>query len=106
MPKVIELADHLYQTLESSARTCGATPEDLLARLVKAYCMRSSLPPPGEVSPDDIQQATRALLHDEPPPWQVEWDELDRVRDSTDPYFATLEEAMSWARGYPWTLDN
>jgi len=58
------------------------------------------------VTPQQIAAATQALLNKQayPPALDVErfMEDFKRRAQSAEPHWETLEEAMSWLRGYNW----
>jgi hypothetical protein len=89
------LADRLLRTSWEASRAPSATPEEPTERQLMANArkaMRRALR--NDLSPKRRLEAEKAI------------EEVQRELDQTEPYFPTLEAAMSWSRGYEWRGDG
>ena len=113
MSRMLELPDELYERLKAKADAENVEVSELIERWLqmeerhfeeRALCEGEAF----ELSADEMElwrRATRALLHGEEPPVKLNLEKIDAALESSDFPFETIEEAMSWLRGYQWRKD-
>jgi hypothetical protein len=106
MSQTLHLPDDLFDRLRRAAEQEGLSVEQLLARWVAARVPIQASQPEQEGGNDLLVACTRALLDGSKPPVAVDWDELALALQSSEPPYATVEEAMSALRHRPWKKDD
>jgi hypothetical protein len=105
--QILELPDDLYDELRQIAEQRHLTVESLIVQWVKAM---PRTPEEGGKWPDqeqlELTAATRALIEGEEPPVPVDWEELRRALQQSEPACPTIEEAMTALRSRPWSMDE
>lgn len=114
MSRMLELPDELYERLKAKADAENVEVSELIERWLemeeghfeeRALCEGEAF----ELSADEMElwrRATRALLHGEEPPVKLSREEFRRRLERGYNPFPTVEDAMSWSRGYRWGKED
>jgi hypothetical protein len=109
MPEVsqtLSLPDALVIRLQTLADERGLSIEQLLVQWAgEPTSNGGGAERPGQ---DDelLVACTRALLDGSEPPVAVDWDEIQRALQESEPAYSTIEEAMTTLRRRPWSKDE
>jgi hypothetical protein len=106
MTQTLRLPDDLFDRLLHAAQQQGLSIEQLLAQWVAARTPAGENVPAPEGDDDLLIACTRALLEGTEPPIAVNWNDVKLALDSSEPFYLTVEEAMSASRRRPWTKDG
>lgn len=109
MPKTLTLPDDLYETLEEKSKERGMKPEDYALELLKNEITMEVKKNASGLSANlynlvkDLRLGRHKLSKQEAHQLDIE---LREVLENQPPPFPTVEDAMSWSRGYPWRRDD
>lgn len=109
MPKTLTLPDDLYETLKEKSKERGAKPEDYALELLKNEITMEIKKRTSGVSVNlynlakDLRLGRHRLSNQEADQLDIE---LREALENQPPHFPTVEDSMSWSRGYPWRKDD
>ncbi len=109
MPKTLILPDDLYKTLKQKSKKKGMMPEEYVLELLKNETARNSVKNVPNSSTHlynlvrDLRLGKHKLSEEEAHKLDVE---LRKTSANQSSPFSTVEDAMSWSRGYPWRKDD
>lgn len=109
MPKTLTLPDDLYKTLVEKSKERGFEPEEYAVQLLKNEIAMESKKETSQVSATlyDLTRAVRLGRHTLSKEEAAQVDlELREALEACPPHFPTVEEVMSWSRGYAWRKDD
>jgi hypothetical protein len=106
MSQTVTLPDELYDRLQLAADQRGISVERFIDEVVGVLGPGSSGPPSAAQDDELLLAATRALLDGTDPPIPIDWDEVSRCLVSSEPEYATIEDAMGTLRQRLWVKDD
>lgn len=109
MPKTLTLPDDLYETLKQKSKTRGMKPEKYALELLKnEIAMEIKKSAPGlSVNLYNLVRDLRLGRHKLSKQEAHQLDiKLREALENQPPHFPTVEDAMSWSRGYSWRRDD
>lgn len=109
MPKTLTLPDDLYETLKQKSKARGMMPEEYALELLKnETAMKSGRNTFGlSAHLYNLVRELRLGKHKLSKQAAHQLDiELRKALEKQPSHFPTVEDAMSWSRGYPWRKDD
>ncbi len=109
MPKTLTLPDDLYKALKQKSKNKGMMPEEYALELLKNETAIKSGKNVFGLSAHlynmvrDLRLGKHKLSKEEARRLDIE---LRKASESQPSSFPTVEDAMSWSRGYPWRKDD
>jgi hypothetical protein len=103
MSQTFTLPDELAEQLRLIAEQRGVSIEQLLTQWIGDPAPTRGVLGAADQDQELLVACTRALLDGRDPPIAIDWIEIQNALQASEPFYATVEEAMSALRRRPWS---
>lgn len=86
----VRIDEELVRKIEELAKLRGTTRSALIREILNEALDRRSVAP--------VREAVLALRHGRKPDKAVDWSKIEQELQQTEPYFPTVEEAITYSR--------